>query len=586
MTTLRHTHPPFATLPPGGNNATAHPNHTPSSSPPTLLLWRSRSSNPGQRSGLRQMTGPPPSLPPPSHPFSNTRVLHLSFNHTPCQFTPRSDVLRCCCALFFFNPSECRRHYSPPLPGEPGSISGGVALVFSHVGIVPDDATCRRVFSGISRFPRPIISALLHTHLASPSSALKDPDDGAALECRVGGSGSSPRKPAGERHRQARFPLAKVRERARRGSSPDRLAGRRLNGGSFTTRWQPSLLTFLDSAALPRRWAPAEEGTASEHSNSLCSSSSPLLKMLSRTEDTVSCLRQTSLEYVQWMMFFIKELTFLHHGSPFLAEKCGSYKGYTETCYKSAIASTSRALSWRAVNFDTNWETLYAQLFEAKTQGCGSGGTRTRLINSRRYYVNETALRVQSRRRAEHIREAKSGATDFAHKHRTGFNSRWGRSPIGACGNRAAAAISEIVHGYSPATRKTSSQHLDERWRTLTDLVQPMLFPVCLIAGTEPWTSSETTLKDVKQPVHVPVQMTSLGAITLKPHTHFHSQFPSTTSQIHAVALIYYSGGQAGAREFYSPALAPSRAEKGRAVINASGDVTREKNDRRLPTRR
>ncbi|KAJ8878051.1 hypothetical protein PR048_022514 [Dryococelus australis] len=53
--------------------------------------------------------------------------------------------------------------------GEPGSIPGR----FSHVGIMPDDATDRRVYSGISRFPRPFIPALLHTHLTSPSPALK-----------------------------------------------------------------------------------------------------------------------------------------------------------------------------------------------------------------------------------------------------------------------------------------------------------------------------------------------------------------------------------------------------------------------------
>ncbi|KAJ8880610.1 hypothetical protein PR048_017080 [Dryococelus australis] len=51
--------------------------------------------------------------------------------------------------------------------GEPGH-SG-----FSHVGIVPDDADGRRVFSGISRFTRPFIPALLHTHLISPSLTLK-----------------------------------------------------------------------------------------------------------------------------------------------------------------------------------------------------------------------------------------------------------------------------------------------------------------------------------------------------------------------------------------------------------------------------
>ncbi|KAJ8887443.1 hypothetical protein PR048_013658 [Dryococelus australis] len=44
---------------------------------------------------------------------------------------------------------------------------------FSYVGIVPDDGTGRRVFSGISRFPCPFIPALLHTHLASLLSTLK-----------------------------------------------------------------------------------------------------------------------------------------------------------------------------------------------------------------------------------------------------------------------------------------------------------------------------------------------------------------------------------------------------------------------------
>ncbi|KAJ8882966.1 hypothetical protein PR048_014805 [Dryococelus australis] len=54
-----------------------------------------------------------------------------------------------------------------------GSIPGGETPGFSYVGIVLDDANGRRVFSGISRFSRPFITALLHTYLASPSSALK-----------------------------------------------------------------------------------------------------------------------------------------------------------------------------------------------------------------------------------------------------------------------------------------------------------------------------------------------------------------------------------------------------------------------------
>ncbi|KAJ8893268.1 hypothetical protein PR048_005859 [Dryococelus australis] len=59
--------------------------------------------------------------------------------------------------------------------GEPGLIPGAVASGFPNVGIVPDDAAGRLVFSGISRFPRPCISAPHHTHLNSPSSALKPP---------------------------------------------------------------------------------------------------------------------------------------------------------------------------------------------------------------------------------------------------------------------------------------------------------------------------------------------------------------------------------------------------------------------------
>ncbi|KAJ8874817.1 hypothetical protein PR048_022706 [Dryococelus australis] len=43
---------------------------------------------------------------------------------------------------------------------------------FLHVGIVPDDAAGRRVISGISRFPRLYILALLHTHHASLKNSM------------------------------------------------------------------------------------------------------------------------------------------------------------------------------------------------------------------------------------------------------------------------------------------------------------------------------------------------------------------------------------------------------------------------------
>ncbi|KAJ8877676.1 hypothetical protein PR048_022131 [Dryococelus australis] len=45
---------------------------------------------------------------------------------------------------------------------EPGTIHGRIAPGFLYAGIVPDDAAGWRVFSGISRFPRPCIPALLH----------------------------------------------------------------------------------------------------------------------------------------------------------------------------------------------------------------------------------------------------------------------------------------------------------------------------------------------------------------------------------------------------------------------------------------
>ncbi|KAJ8874944.1 hypothetical protein PR048_022834 [Dryococelus australis] len=52
---------------------------------------------------------------------------------------------------------------------------GSLPFFFSHVGMAPDDAAGRRVFSGISSFLRPCIPALLHLQLASLTSALNTP---------------------------------------------------------------------------------------------------------------------------------------------------------------------------------------------------------------------------------------------------------------------------------------------------------------------------------------------------------------------------------------------------------------------------
>ncbi|KAJ8884537.1 hypothetical protein PR048_016394 [Dryococelus australis] len=62
-----------------------------------------------------------------------------------------------------------------------GSITCGVAPGFSHPGIVPDDATSRRVFSGISRSPHLYIPTLLHFHHNLLSPALKTSLKGARI---------------------------------------------------------------------------------------------------------------------------------------------------------------------------------------------------------------------------------------------------------------------------------------------------------------------------------------------------------------------------------------------------------------------
>ncbi|KAJ8872377.1 hypothetical protein PR048_025981 [Dryococelus australis] len=71
-----------------------------------------------------------------------------------------------------------RTHRLPPR-GEPSSIPGGVAPGFPHVGIMPDDAAGKRIFSGIPRSPRHCIprrcSVLtsLHPHRLSRPRSLR-----------------------------------------------------------------------------------------------------------------------------------------------------------------------------------------------------------------------------------------------------------------------------------------------------------------------------------------------------------------------------------------------------------------------------
>ncbi|KAJ8868735.1 hypothetical protein PR048_030275 [Dryococelus australis] len=69
----------------------------------------------------------------------------------------------------------------------PPRRSGFDSPEFSHVGIVPDDAAGRWVFSGISSFPPGrFISALLRTHLSSSSAALKVDSPTTTLQANAG----------------------------------------------------------------------------------------------------------------------------------------------------------------------------------------------------------------------------------------------------------------------------------------------------------------------------------------------------------------------------------------------------------------
>ncbi|KAJ8872510.1 hypothetical protein PR048_026116 [Dryococelus australis] len=103
--------------------------------------------------------------------------------------------------------------------GEPGSVPGWITPGFLHAGIVPDDAAARPVFSGIPRFPTPSfrrcsiltsITLIGSQDLAGLVILEHDMKLDSRMERRwnerAGGSGSTPRKPAGKRHRPANPP--------------------------------------------------------------------------------------------------------------------------------------------------------------------------------------------------------------------------------------------------------------------------------------------------------------------------------------------------------------------------------------------
>ncbi|KAJ8880383.1 hypothetical protein PR048_016852 [Dryococelus australis] len=119
---------------------------------------------------------PPPSFSPHrqcnAHPSAShcrlnrylpsARAPHSQPTAIPCCHTKQTNAVPSCRVLLVAAVSLLTSHHF-----EPGSIS------VSQVGIVSDDAADRWVFSGSPSPPRPCIPALLHSHIISPSSALK-----------------------------------------------------------------------------------------------------------------------------------------------------------------------------------------------------------------------------------------------------------------------------------------------------------------------------------------------------------------------------------------------------------------------------
>ncbi|KAJ8871675.1 hypothetical protein PR048_028002 [Dryococelus australis] len=112
------------------------------------------------------------------------------------------------------HPTTCWLGYCPPNRFQ---FYGMVAPGFSLVGIVPDDASCRRVSSGISRFPRPCIPALLHFHnlLSSQDFDVKSRPNLSSKPLRynvqvVLSYHSAPRLRAQQRKQPRKFPLGKT----------------------------------------------------------------------------------------------------------------------------------------------------------------------------------------------------------------------------------------------------------------------------------------------------------------------------------------------------------------------------------------
>ncbi|KAJ8867291.1 hypothetical protein PR048_031092 [Dryococelus australis] len=287
--------------------------------------------------------------------------------------------------------------------GGPGSIPGGAAAGPPHVGIVTDDASaCRWAFSGFSCCIHSCIPAPLHTHLASPSSALKASVicvTTLAVCCVAGGTWRRPEVasvPAGNRASASAFcsggcgllqfdPSPPQPRGCIRPALYQTPRGQiQLTGSSRTAAWKPvhppdrayqkqssdthktpydrvllcrerSELTAIIGAfpptSPPPSWGDVEGGRQGAGSVDVCPETPrlpdvrdiPYIHCHDPPSDDPHFTRLLASKNAHFTVeLLVQEPEGLFPASE--AEKRGSYKGYTGTRYMCAIAPACRAL--------------------------------------------------------------------------------------------------------------------------------------------------------------------------------------------------------------------------------------------------
>ncbi|KAJ8879237.1 hypothetical protein PR048_019843 [Dryococelus australis] len=122
---------------------------------------------------------------PPSNPSALSPSFSLQpeiFTTSPLNYNIPDDSARTVGCVIFPGAAVAERLACSPRTKRFGFNPRPCPSSFSHVGIVPDDALGRRVFTRISRFPRPFISTLLHASITLIGSQDLDVKNGEGNE--------------------------------------------------------------------------------------------------------------------------------------------------------------------------------------------------------------------------------------------------------------------------------------------------------------------------------------------------------------------------------------------------------------------